>query len=218
MEVYSVFRRKYHSGKSGRRRQAKFAGDNCPLIYALKGLDDLQVELTSIKLLVKGMAPILDVIELELKGKIDGIVPMPSSSKLAQILATRLARRLAVPVHDKVLKKSTNYQSFQRAQAIIKQKAVSYHTERDLIEEIKPLRRRPGEAFSFKRTRMKLRGYFDPLQLETDAVFPREPTRLLVVDDLVASGETLIAASRLLASIGPHEIKHCVTWFSPVRW
>lgn len=37
LKVYSIFKRQRLSGKNRRNRQQRQLGDNCPLIYALKG-------------------------------------------------------------------------------------------------------------------------------------------------------------------------------------
>jgi len=39
LRVISVFQRRFNSAKLARKRDEKVIGDNCPLIYALKGKD-----------------------------------------------------------------------------------------------------------------------------------------------------------------------------------
>lgn len=48
LAVYSLFKRLLASAKS-RRKHRKIPGDNCPIIYALKGKDNLTTDISSIK-------------------------------------------------------------------------------------------------------------------------------------------------------------------------
>ncbi|TCR76686.1 hypothetical protein [Rhizobium sp. BK376] len=109
--VFSVFQRKRTSAKQARQRETRVLGDNCPLIYALKQRDGLSVGLSSIKLLNAHIPTILDAVVGHLEGQFDSIVPMPSSSPLALILAKRLSRLSKRPYFKGVFLKATNAQA-----------------------------------------------------------------------------------------------------------
>lgn len=219
LTVHCVFQRKRQSAKNGRDRDSRMIGDNCPLIYALKGLDDLSVSIGSIKRLNLSIPLILTSIAQAIVGQVDVIVPMPSSSPLALMLAKRLARFTGVPVENTIFVKSTNFQALRRADAMTAQGVMhlDYKEERQVKEVIKGLRKNLHEGFLSKNVGTPLRKHFDPLQITPGYLRPAADTRFLLVDDLLSTGETLCAAKALLNAEGFSEVSKGVTWFGPVK-
>jgi len=222
MTVHSVFGRRRISAKMARNRTAKLQGDNCPLIYALKGLDELTVLRTSVKRLNDSIPVILDVIEAKVLHQIDVIVPMPSSSGLALILARRLWRRMAsqngTQLRTDIIVKSTNLQASARAKGLTapNNKALAYKEANELKAIIRTLHATSAAPYAAKEVKTRFRKYFDPLQLAQGIAPVAAGTRFLLVDDLMATGETLVAAIGLLTAGGTCTVDHAVTWFSPL--
>ncbi len=222
MTVHSAFERRRISAKMARNRTAKLQGDNCPLIYALKGLDDLTVSHTSIKRLNDSIPVVLDVIGAKVLHQIDVIVPMPSSSGLAVMLARRLWRRMALQsgsqLRTDVLVKSTNLQASARAKGLTApgNNAIAYGEANELKAIIRTLHATFAAPYAAKEVKTRFRKYFDPLQLAPNVQPFAAGTRLLLVDDLMATGETLVAATELLTAHGTCIVQHAVTWFSPL--
>ena len=219
MTVHCVFQRLFHSAKEARDRHTRSLGDNCPLIYALKGKDGLSVSITSIKLLNASIPVLVDTISAKVFDKVDVVVPMPSSSDLAKILARRIARRNSLVMRTDLLVKSSNLQASVRAKALTApgNRALSYGEANELKVIVRNLHRTAAAPYAAKEVKTRFRKYFDPLKLSPAVEQYPEGTRFLLVDDLMATGETLLAAQELLTGAGGAEALHAVTWFSPVR-
>lgn len=219
LAIHCVFQRKHNSAKAARDRDTKVLGDNCPLIYALKGKDGLTVSRSSIKALNSNIPTLLDIIAGKIAGDVDVILPMPSSSDLANILARRLAKRGGLDFRSDVLVKASNLAASARAKSLTTpgNRTLSYKTANRLKAAIRALHASHSAPYSAKDVRTDLRQYFDPLRLAPNA--PKFPagTRLLLVDDLLATGETLMAAQNVIVATGLAAASNAVTWFGPVR-
>lgn len=218
IDVFSVYRRKKSPGPERRDRDLKRLGDNCPLIYALKGKQDLSVELSSIKRLMDFMPDILDKMVGELPDDLTDIVTIPSAHPLAKTLAKRLGRRLFLPVRDDLLVKATCFEATRRADKILKEDrfSVSREIEVDLRNTVKRLLKSAQAPYSSKETRVPIRSYFDPLKVCPGHMEISAESKVLLVDDLLASGETILAANSLLNQLGLKTTCTAATWFGAV--
>lgn len=145
--------------------QPRPVGGSCPLAYALKGLENLQLdEKAEVALFLNITHAIMENIGVFDK-KIDYIVPMPSSSKLTMLIAEMLKCQLHKP--------------------------------------ILPLLKKRHWRFSMKNVPLAERHLQQPLKLKANAVtyYPllRNAT-VLLVDDLVATGSTMLNAIELLST------------------
>lgn len=219
MTVHCTFQRRYRSAKTARGVDERVPGDNCPLIYALKGKDDLRVSHSSIRALNAHAPTILAAISDLLSGQIDIIVPMPSSSALALILAKRLSRLTGVAVQEGIFVKSSNTQAMIRAQDLSAKgnKTLSYSQVREMRPLLRWMARNGDQAYAAKNIKTGLRGFFDPIQLAPGFVPQIKDDRFLLVDDLLATGETLVAARSLITVHNLGSVERAVTWFGPVR-
>lgn len=218
LQVYAIFQRKFHSAKAARDRQSRVLGDNCPLIYALKGKDGLSVEFHSIKSLNDSIPTILKAVIDDLHEGFDAVVPMPSSSPLSAILAKRLARVSGRPLVGGMFSKTTNAVAMasvagalaENSRALPKEDAVHVRNA------LKFLRTVENEPYAAKNIKTQIRKYFSPLEI--NAIPPQlgAEARLLLVDDLLATGETLRAAQALLVNSGIAGQHVAATWFSRV--
>lgn len=222
IEVFSVFRRKKASGSMRRDRSIRYLGDNCPLIYALKQQEGLWVSRSSIKILNQHIPFIISDVCNAVAGNVTCIVTIPSRYPLANILAKRISTNLNIPICGRVFRKSTFFEGSRRADALLKdrlgmmQAGLSRSDEQDLRNAVKAGMRQAAAPYSSKDVKTKLRGYFDPLRLVVGGQLPHADDRVLLVDDLLATGETLSAAATLLRTQGVLRVNHSVTWFSRV--
>lgn len=218
LQVYAIFQRKFHSAKASRDRQARILGDNCPLIYALKGKDGLTVEFRSIKSLNDSIPTIINAVVDDLGESFDAVVPMPSSSPLSAILAKRLARASGRPLLGGMFSKSTNGVAMASVAGVLAENSRAFPKE-DAVHvrnALKFLRSIEDEPYAAKNIKTQIRKYFLPLAI--NAIPPQldAGTRLLLVDDLLATGETLRAAQSLLINSGIVGQHVAATWFSRV--
>jgi len=222
MQVDSIFRRKKASGKMRRDRSLKTIGDNCPLIYALKQQQGLWVSRSSIKTLNVYLPQIVSEVCDSLNGHVTCIVTIPSQHPLAGILAKRISRNLRIPVFGSVLRKNTFFQASRHAATLLNSKpalkaaGVSQQDEKQLRNVMKKGMRQAAASYSSKDVGTKIREHFDPLRLGVGAALPSAQDRVLLVDDLMATGETLLAGAALLRAQGILNVNRSVTWFSKV--
>jgi len=96
-------------------------------------------------------------------------------------------------------------------------KAFTREEEVALRNVLKHLSRVPEEAYIAKNVRPAIRKYFEPLAMGALPQHIQNQSRILLVDDLLATGETLIAAHKLLSTAGIQGEHAGVTWFSRVK-
>jgi len=164
------------------------------------------------------MPKILDDIVNQLPNNFTEIVTIPSTYPLAKILSKRLALRMKIPILDDLLSKSTCFDATIRANSILVQnkKSITRETEVDIRNSIKRIRRTPNVPYSSKFTPVAIRSYFDPLTINQIGHSFNSNSNVLLVDDLLASGETLIAANQLLKKLGLQSDCMAATWFGSV--
>ena len=222
MHVDSIFRRKKASRKLQRNRQVRLLGDNCPLIYALKQQQGLWVSRNSVKILNAHIPQLVADVCGPLNGHVTCIVPIVSRYPLAEILAKHISKNLGVPVFNGVFQKATFFQASRRAHALLANRpamaaaGLSWQDEKLLRNVMKEGMQQGGAPYSAKNVKTHLRQYFDPLRLAAGATMPATQDRVLFVDDLLATGETLLAAAALLQGQGIASVDRSVTWFSKV--
>ncbi|AUR00798.1 adenine phosphoribosyltransferase [Phaeobacter inhibens] len=216
ISVHCVFQRLKNSAKFSQDRSKKTIGDNCPLVYALKGKDGLRTNVTAIKLLFDDFDHIAQEICAKIHGNFDCIVPVPSSFPLADCLANRLARRTGMPVYKSVFRKSKNHEAYGPIEPVFSMNPMSFDREdaKQLRNALKRMKKTPNEDYTAKYVGVGVRRHFDPLQIANNNIPAGQ--RPLLVDDLLATGETLVSAKKLLLNGGGAEPSMAVTWFSNV--
>ncbi|TWD48207.1 phosphoribosyl transferase-like protein [Agrobacterium vitis] len=216
LPVYSIFKRKRSSAKQARNRELRSLGDNCPLIYALKGMDGLRVEICSIKSLNESIPTIIQNVIDDLEGKFEAVVAMPSSSPLSSILARRLSRASGRPVFLDVFSKSTNAAAMAAVAETLKRDpdVVSEDEVVDVRNALKLLKRIEQETYTAKNIKTRIRKYFTPLAINVVPIQLERDDRILLVDDLLSTGETLRTAHGLLVDLGMQGQHVAATWFS----
>lgn len=190
--VYSTFQRQMTPRSMSRLPHIK-QGDNCHLLYALKRKNGLCTTFGAVRRLMLHFDAIVEDM-IDQSGEFDVVIPMPSGHLISRLYAKRLAARYGCPMIDSVFVKATK-------QAARDQLAVA-----DLSwSEKKTLKYRIGKDdgdFAMKDIPTSYRSFFNPVVLQPTHV-PVGCEKILLVDDLLASGSTLIAARRQLLAISP---------------
>jgi hypothetical protein len=192
IKVISVFAR------TKARRDRSTPGDNCPMLYALKGQKDLKTGYRSIVVLYQNYIRILSNIVEEWRphGTWDCIIPIPSSSNLPSLMAKSVFSHSGGDVvQTKLLSKISAKQVLDS----IDELAISAKDRATLRARVKNFIREHGgdSAFQIKCVDTKLRKHLNPFVLMPE---PTEapPQRVLLVDDMITSGTSIISAANLL--------------------
>jgi hypothetical protein len=219
LRVLSVFQRRFASAKRSRNRGEKLIGDNCPLIYALKGKDGLTVELCSIKALNASIPGIIEKIVGSIGSDFELIISMPSSSTLAAILGKRLSRAIGRPHSPTVFCKATNKQAMSLVATLVRNnpRSIPHDEEIAVRNVLKFLKSVESDPYTAKNVKPAIRKYFSPLVIAGIPANVAPDSRILLVDDLLSTGETFRSACRLLREAGFDGQHAAVTWFSRVR-
>lgn len=196
------------SAKRSRHRRASAIGDNCPLLYALKGKDGLTTNISSIKRLAESGNEILDVIAAQMHA--DVVVYMPSGYSLSRIVASRCASKLNAQLAHDVFVKSTKLEAFD----MIRRAEDSGDISRDERVSLQ-YRLKKVDGFPLKVIPVEYRHLFTPLQLNP-AFRGNVAGRVVLVDDLLATGRTLTVAKDIVLAMNGVTSVEAVCLFSDV--
>jgi len=192
LDVVSIFRR---------RKVRTDNADGNSLIYALKGKLGYTMPGSDGRQILRAARTILPI---ALRGLvIDAVVPLPSSSPLAQLLAARAARLASVGPPLVCLDKATVGQVLASAPPT---HMVERRLRGDYTSELARLQRQsPGAAIEMKTVKVSLRPYFTPIVTNVLAG-QCQGRHVLLVDDIVGSGSSLMAAAAGLRAAGATSI------------
>jgi hypothetical protein len=204
LTVYSTFRRHKAPNSIGRDREQRSRGDNCHLLYALKGKDGLRTTFGAIRRLMLHFDAILEDIVIQ-SGTYDAIIPMPSGYAISRIYAKRLARRYGCEVHEGIFEKIT----MDNAKRLLSISPLTSPEKRKIAARLS------GTDFSLKNIPTKYREHFPPVVLLEHAL-PEGCQRFLLADDLLATGTTLLAARRLILESLPTASVDAACLFSAI--
>lgn len=172
--------------------------DGNPLIYALKGKFGYTIPYGSFR-------QILVCAQQILPGALapfdyDVVVPLPSSSKVAEIFAKRASRLQGNCPIISCFEKATFAQVLASAPAV---QEVEKRLRRDFKSQLHALQgNSPDHIFEMKKVKMSLRHHFNPLVANAQ-VQGLAGAKVLFIDDILGSGASLIAASNALRPYGP---------------
>ena len=189
LTVYSTFQRHKTPASQSRHRDKgnKSLGDNCHLLYALKGKDGLQTTFGDIRRLMLHFDEILDDMVEQTFGY-DAIIAMPSSHNISKIYATRLARRYQCDMLDSVFQKIT----VTDAQRLLKETDLLVSDKRAIDIRLKRQAASGQVSFSLKDIPTKFREHFPPVVMTATGI-KKTYQKILLADDLLSSGTTLLA-------------------------
>lgn len=188
MRITSVFKRYGYDGKG------KPIGDNCPWIYGVKRKQNLIVSYSGVKPLVAPFQEIISKFATDCAQRgmqFDVIIPMPSSHRIASVLARRTSEALGkIPIEQGVFLKSTS----QDVQNMVDGTDIPRGAKINIVNAISKAAE-SGKAFSLSDVKPIFRQYVSPVSLVPGQYTWRN---ILLVDDLYATGQTLIAAKEAL--------------------
>lgn len=189
LDVYSIFERLKSPHKA-----KKSGGDNCHLLYALKGKDGLETTFSSIKSLIPNFHAIIKALPVN---GYDLVVSMPSGHTISSIFATRLAKHFSCALSHNVFQKITP------ADALVILQGLQIQTNEKIAirGRIKRQVKRGQASFALKDVPVPFRHYFEPLIMQTAPVGAFN--KILLADDLLATGTTLLNAQSLMSNIFP---------------
>lgn len=212
LTVHSLILRRAAKGSK------KSNGDNCPLIYALKRRDGLSVTYSSVKPMIELFNKLLNKIKTQIdrdNAHYDVIVPMPSSHKLSLWLAKRFSEITRTPVIENALQKvDSDAVEQQLLLDRYGEQRIPHEARTNIMNAVKHARRY-GKPFSISQVATQYRKYLIPVNVR-DTELPRD-ARVLLVDDLFASGRTLIAAKNEIIERYPQVQIEALCLFSPLN-
>lgn len=199
-KIWSIFRRRLASAKLQRNRNLKQLGDNCPIIYALKGKQGLTTDLDSILQLSQSFRIILEDIASQEPDGYDVVIPMPSSHVLSWMAGARFARKFSAQHLSNVFRKIT----LQEALIMLDRADIDVADHKRLSFRLSKQLQSSGfnGAFSLKDVPVGFRGIFSPLKINSGTL-PKHADRVLLVDDLLATGTTMMTAAELIRQAYP---------------
>lgn len=210
LEVCSLFKRLAHKKSKSRAK-----GDNCPMIYALKGKEGLYTTLSDIKLLYSAANEILTGHIASRRPAYDFIIPMPSSHQISCILARRVQRLVptATLLQD-ALKKATIGDARRE---LAHKRNIPFRSRSAIDSLLASAEKAEGldSPLSLKDIRTRDRCYISPVQLTTSLPSAARGQSILLVDDLFSTGTTLTSARGLLARYFPEANIEALCLFSP---
>lgn len=211
LQVSSIFQRT--KGK----RPKNLPGDNCPMLYALKGIDNLHTRHSSIVRLTPNGYNILNSI-LDIRGyNWDCIVPMPSSHNIANIMTKRLSKIITSGHSEyRALRKITALDAQHQVRGLT---GISSKHRTQLNTFIKKFIKHHGGDADFQMksiTNPALRAHLNPLVSGSWSV-QAPPRNILLIDDMVTSGSTLQSASNVIKLRYPMSNVEAITLFSALR-
>ena len=209
LEVFSVFTRLKASSRARKNRAGRMVGDNCPLIYALKGKEGLTTGYRSIRELLISGASIVSGFQPE--GD-EVLVPAPSSHPLVGYLTRILSSELKLQIADSLLRKASVQSVLADLEAAI-DASPSYRVRKELQNTVLKVQRQ--EVFALKDVPTTYRELIRPFEVGVGRL-PDGQQRVVLVDDLVASGTSLIGAMSVLKDRYPDTQFRAITLFSNV--
>ncbi len=215
LKVYSIFKRLKSSRKSRRNRKEPQLGDNCPIIYALKGKDGLTTDITSVKKLVTSFNQIISKIYEQEPNRFELVVSIPSSYNISYILGSRVARMFQCNHSADFFKKIDIKDAFN----ILKYANITPSEKRKIYFRIQKMEKEVGinGNFSLKEIPTKYRLHFRPLIINKDCKLAFIPSRVLIVDDLFATGTTLETAKLVINKEYPETMTQAICLFSSIN-
>ena len=209
IDILSIFTRLKATARHRRDRVERKLGDNCPMIYAFKGKQGLTTGYRSVRAMLLAGQEIADDLAFEADAVLG---PIPSSHNVARHLTSLLHERFNIPVMEKLLTKASVDSALKDLGNAVA-RSENWKERKGLNNEISKLREQP--VLALKNVSTRYRSAIQAVVLgPVPAHFPAE--NVIFVDDLVASGTSLISAKNALRSRWPDKQLRAVTLFSNV--
>lgn len=209
LKVTSIFSRT--KGK----RDRNDPGDNSPMLYVIKGLHDLRTTPRDIAMLCASFRKILPTY-LESGFRWDWIVPLPSSSSVCCRFAEKVLKSSQQGAfHPDALVKITAGQVLENVSGL----RIASKDRSRLRTEVKRFISAHGENafFQIKSVNVGLRHNINPMMWGHVPPGTNPPRAILLVDDMVTSGASLVNAEAILKRRYPHAQIEALTLFGSSR-
>lgn len=210
LKVTSIFSRT--KGK----RDRSLPGDNSPMLYALKGMHSLMTRPRDIGMLCLSFRQILPIF-LNNTSQWDWIVPLPSSSPVCSRFASMIQKRTQIGIcQPNTLDKVTSAEVLRCTRDL----KISSKDKSAIYEDVKRFissnsLETPFQIKSIKRT--KLRKYVNPLMWGNIPYETIPPQRVLLVDDMITTGTSLVCAENIIKARYPDVQIEALTIFGSSR-
>lgn len=205
LKVTSIFART--KGK----RDRNTPGDNCPMLYAIKGIHELRTHPRDIALLCASFRLILPAY-VEKGFEWDWIVPLPSSSPVCLRFAERVHKQTKRGIfHTSALAKMTAGKVLENINTL----RITSRDKTRVRNDIKRFIDVQGEdaAFQIKSVNVALRRHINPLMWGNVPSGTHPPRGILLIDDMVTSGTSLMNAENILRHRYPRTKIEALTLF-----
>lgn len=210
INVFSIFTRLKASSKERRNREGRKIGDNCPMIYALKGKEELSTTYRSVRsLLISGEKIVRNNFIINSNSI---LVPIPSSHTVVKHLSTLLSRHLGISIMEGVLEKVTVYSAIQDLEKKSLQ-VNDYKKRKEIDNIIKKLRQQ--DVFALKYVPTEFRHFIHPV-VQGSVKLGSQHQSIILVDDLVSTGTSLLGAMNVLKASNPNAKYQAISLFSKV--
>lgn len=198
LKVTSIFART--KGKKG-KRAGIIPGDNSPMLYVLKGMQNLTTRRKDVAMLCASFRQILPVY-LGAGFAWDWIVPLPSSSAVCSRFADKVHKRCQIGIFQPAaITKITAQQVLNNVGQLrisAKERALLSADIRRFISH-----NTPQTSFQIKCATTHLRHHINPLMWGNVPLGTTPPRRVLLVDDMVTSGTSLVCAADIIKNRYP---------------
>lgn len=205
LKVTSIFTRT--KGK----RSGDEPGDNCPMLYVMKGMHALTTTPRDIGKLCASFREILPKFQ-DNGFDWDWIIPLPSSSPVSLLLAKKIQKRTKRgDCYPQALVKLTAVEVLRNLEDL----RISSSEKTKARQDIKRFIRLNGEdaLFQIKMVRKKVRIHTNPLAWGSLPLGTRPPRGILLIDDMITSGTSLINAEAILKNRYPGARIEALTLF-----
>lgn len=193
------------------KRDKNDPGDNCPMLYVMKGIDELRTNPRDIALLCASFRKILPAY-LDRGFQWDWIIPLPSSSPVSLRLANKVQKRTQRGVcYPDALVKLTAVNVLRNLDGL----RISSKEKTRARNDIKRFIRNNGENafFQIKSVSTDVRLHVNPLAWGSLPLGTKPPQRILLIDDMITSGASLSNAESILKHRYPSARLEALTLF-----
>lgn len=209
LKVTSVFTRT--KGKKKKRGDGIQPGDNCPMLYVIKSLHNLNTRRQDIGTLCSSFRQILPVF-LDNGFVWDWIVPLPSGSPVCLRFAEKVKQRSELGIcQPAALAKITADQVMANISTLrisAKDKASLRSDVRYFIKE-----HHAQAPFQIKCIKAQLREHINPLMWGHVPPGTVPPRKVLLVDDMITSGTSVTCAADIIRARYPTTQIEALTLF-----
>lgn len=205
--IYSIIRR-----YKERRGKSRPIGDNCPMLYAMKGAEGLTTDIETIDAVYEYAKKLIDEYPFEehIEQPFDVIILMPSKHSIGRNLACLLQQKFNINIIDNFLRKKTPETLIDDVRS---DNTIPPDKKQSLITALQ----RSEGVLSIKDIAPKNRCYLhifcgDHVKLPADA------KHVLLVDDISSSGTTFESAAAVIRQYCKQvEMISAVTLFAPIK-